>query len=199
MNASFPHHLLNLCQELGCRLIHYSTDCVFDGKKGQPYTEIDPFTAKDIYGVTKYLGELNEAPAITLRTSIIGHELGSKVSLIEWFLAQEGSINGYSHAIYSGLPAVEHARVIAEYILPHPQMVGLFHLASEPISKCNLLHLVANTYNKSIRIIPDNTVHEDKRLSYEKFHAVSGYVAPDWKKLIQIMYNSHQSYMEDLS
>src|SRR5262249_39151322 len=111
VNAVFPHRLRLSCEEFGARLIHVSTDCVFDGRRGN-YTEADPADAKDVYGLTKYLGEVSEAPALTLRLSIIGLELARKASLIEWFLAQRGQVRGFTRAIYTGLTTLELARVI---------------------------------------------------------------------------------------
>jgi dTDP-4-dehydrorhamnose reductase len=69
-----------------------STDCVFTGSKGM-YTEEDVTDAQDLYGVSKRLGEVDYPNAITLRTSIIGHELNGNRSLIDWFLSQEGTVS----------------------------------------------------------------------------------------------------------
>jgi dTDP-4-dehydrorhamnose reductase len=199
INARFPHLLHQLAQERKCRLIHYSTDCVFDGHKGSPYREDDPLTAKDLYGITKYLGEVSEAPALTLRTSIIGHELRGKLSLIEWFLSQEGRVNGYTRATYTGLPTCEQARILSEFVLPSPELTGLFQVTSSPISKYELLSLAAREYGKSITIIPDQSVVEDKRLDGGRFRSATGYSAPSWPKLIQDLHESHKKYLKELS
>jgi dTDP-4-dehydrorhamnose reductase len=190
INARFPHLLFTLCRERNIRLIHYSTDCVFDGKKGIPYTEDDPPTARDIYGLTKYLGELREAPALTLRTSLIGPEIRGHRGLLEWFLAQEGHVNGYTHAIFSGLPTCEHARIIREYILPNAHLNGLYHVAAQAISKCDLLRLIAGEYCKKIDIVPDDSVREDKWLNADAFAAVAGYRPPPWSELVKNMRES---------
>lgn len=195
INALFPHLLLDLCRERGCRLIHVSTDCVFDGRKGTAYTEEDPLTAKDIYGITKFMGEVNEPPALTLRTSIIGHELRNHHSLLEWFLAQTGSVNGYARTIYSGLPTTELARVVAELVLSRPGLTGLFQVASEPISKYELLRLVAGTYGKDVDICKDERHVENKSLSYEKFHHATGYAPRPWSELIADMRRSRQNFL----
>ncbi len=89
INSLLPHRLSLICKSVGARLIHVSTDCVFDGMKGN-YKDDDPSDAKDLYGRSKFLGEVSYAHCVTLRTSIIGHELKGKLGLIEWFLAQEG-------------------------------------------------------------------------------------------------------------
>ena len=195
VNSRLPHLLFNLAQEIGCRLIHYSTDCVFDGQKGAPYDEEDFCTAKDIYGLSKFLGEVSRPGALTLRTSVIGHELfGRKDSLIEWFLSQEGQIGGYTGAIYTGLPAAEHARILAERVLPKAGMSGLYQVASAPISKRDLLGLVAKEYGKDIAIRPDDSVQDDKRLSGKKFNAETGYIPPEWPVLVKNMHQIYLSY-----
>lgn len=199
LNARLPHLLLALCRKHDCRLIHISTDCVFDGRKGGVYTEEDPLSAQDVYGITKYLGELHEAPAVTLRTSIVGPELRNKLSLVEWFLAQEGAVKGYSMAMYSGLPTCELARVIAEYVLPNLDLSGLYQVASLPISKCDLLRLIAHVYGKDITIVPDATVDENKTMSCCKFHAETGYEAPPWPDLVRVMHTFHTDYRREMS
>ncbi len=193
INARFPHLLLGLCRKIGARLIHYSTDCVFDGKLGRAYTEADPCTAKDIYGLSKYLGEINEEPGLTIRTSIIGPELQSKHGLLEWFLSQKGTVNGYRKAIYTGLPSVEHARILAEVILPKPDLFGLYQVAAPPISKYELLKLIAKEYGLSTKVRPVDNVVEDKRLSSEKFELNTGYSAPGWEYLVAMMHQNHIS------
>ena len=128
INAMLPHRLARLCAVAGARLIHVSTDCVFTGRTGG-YTETDSSDAEDLYGKSKFLGELNDYPhAITLRTSIIGHELGPPHGLVDWFLSQRGSVKGYAKAIFSGLPTVELARVMREIVLPRPELSGLYHV-----------------------------------------------------------------------
>lgn len=193
INAAFPHLLWKECAARGIRCINYSTDCVFDGKAGRPYTEQDRPTAPDVYGLTKFLGEIAGPLALTVRTSIIGPELRGKHSLIEWFLAQHSSVRGFTGAIYTGLPTSEHARILAEYILPRPKLEGLFQVSAPPISKYELLRLVAQTYEKSIDIIPDGIVQEDKRLSCEAFAALTGYEPPSWPKMIAAMREAHVS------
>jgi dTDP-4-dehydrorhamnose reductase len=187
INARFPHLLFMLCKEKNIRLIHYSTDCVFDGKKGAPYTEFDPTSAKDIYGLTKYIGELNEAPAITIRTSIIGHELKGKKGLLEWFLFQESTVKGYRKVLFTGLPTDEHARILVNNILPNPALHGLYHVSSQPISKYDLLRLFAKEYDKTINIEPDDEIDEDRRLDSHAFTAATGYCAPSWPDLVANM------------
>ena len=187
INAMLPHRLAYLCTMIGARLIHISTDCVFQGTRGN-YTEDDISDATDLYGKSKYLGEVQGPNAITLRTSIVGHELRGSQGLIEWFLSQKGAIRGYRNAIFSGLPTVELARVIRDYVLPRKELNGLFHVAAAPISKFDLLSLVAEIYGKSLVIEPDDTICINRSLDGSRFESATGYVAPEWYELISLMH-----------
>lgn len=188
INAMLPHRLAHLCELAGARLIHVSTDCVFSGRQGM-YCESDLSDAEDLYGKSKYIGELHDlAHAITLRTSIIGHELGSSHALVDWFLSQQGSVKGYTKAIFSGLPTVELAQIIKDFVIPHPQLNGLYHVAAEPIAKNDLLRLVAVQYGKQIEICPDDTLVIDRSLDGSRFREAAGYVASAWPELIRRMY-----------
>lgn len=187
INAMLPHRLARLCELSGARLIHVSTDCVFSGRKGG-YMESDTSDAEDLYGKSKYIGELHDLPhAITLRTSIIGHELGSNYALVDWFLSQQGSVKGFTKAIFSGLPTVELARVMKDFVVPHSNLNGLYHVAAEPIAKFDLLELVASEYGKEIDIRPDDQLVLDRSLDGSRFREATGYVAPLWPELIREM------------
>jgi dTDP-4-dehydrorhamnose reductase len=186
INAILPHRLARLCKLAGARLVHISTDCVFSGDKGL-YTEADAADAKDLYGRSKYLGEVDYPHAITLRTSIIGHELDGARSLIGWFLAQTGSVKGYRRAIFSGLPTVEIARVIRDYVIPHPELHGLYHVSAAPISKFDLLTLVAQTYGKTIDIVADDQLVIDRSLDSTQFRQATGFSPKPWAELISSM------------
>lgn len=187
INSLLPHRLASLCQLTGARLIHFGTDCVFSGAKGN-YLETDFPDANDLYGRTKLLGEVDYPHAITLRTSIIGHELSGKRSLIGWFLAQEGIVHGFSRTIFSGLPTVEISHVVRDVILPRRDLRGVYHVAASSISKYDLLHLVAEVYGKKLELVPDEQPVIDRSLNADRFHAATGYVAPEWPALIKRMY-----------
>lgn len=192
INAMLPHRLASLCELAGSRLIHVSTDCVFSGRKGL-YQESDLSDAEDLYGKSKYIGELHEkAQAITLRTSIIGHEPGSNHALVDWFLSQQNSVRGFTKAIFSGLPTVELARVMKDFVIPHPKLNGLYHVAAEPIDKFRLLSLVAAQYGKSIEIRPDDGLVIDRSLDGARFREATGYVAPDWPELVRRMHQQRE-------
>ena len=183
-----PHRLAHLCRMYGARLIQISTDGVFSGSRGG-YTEDDFPDATDAYGIAKLLGEVRDSHAITLRTSIIGHELQTKTGLLEWFLSQHDQCHCYSRYIFSGFPTVVFAQVIRDVILPRPELCGIYHVATQPISKFDLLLLVAQKYGKSVKIVPDDKVAIDRSLSADKFTSATGYSPPDWSTLIDSMYS----------
>jgi dTDP-4-dehydrorhamnose reductase len=188
LNALLPHRMADLCKAVGARLIHISTDCVFSGERGN-YTESDVPDAIDIYGKSKHLGEVVNSPhAITLRTSTIGHELQSAYGLLEWFLAQQSACNGFSLAVFSGLPNTTLAQIVRDHVIPHAELHGLYHVGAEPIGKYDLLKLLAKQYGKPIDIARDDNFVIDRSLNSERFTQVTGYRAAPWPDLIRDMH-----------
>jgi len=199
INALLPHRLARLCKATGSRLIHISTDCVFSGKRGG-YIEQDEADARDLYGMSKYIGELHdERHAITLRTSIIGHELNSAHGLTDWFLSRKDRIKGYRKAIFSGFPTVELVHIIADHVMPDSSLWGLYHVSSDPISKFDLLSLIKGKYQKEIEIIPDDDLVIDRSLDSSRFRDISGYAPPSWPELIQKMHSNYLRCNKDVS
>jgi dTDP-4-dehydrorhamnose reductase len=190
INAELPHRLNRLCAIAGARLIHVSTDCVFSGDKGN-YGESDASDAVDLYGKSKYIGEVGGPGAVTLRTSIIGHELATRHGLIEWFLAQRAEVRGYRRAIFSGLPTVELARVIRDLVIPNRELTGLYHVSATAINKHELLSLVAMQYGSAVKIIPDDRVQIDRSLNSDRFRQATGYEPAAWPELIRRMHDYH--------
>ncbi|MDZ4672330.1 MAG: SDR family oxidoreductase [Phototrophicales bacterium] len=188
INALFPHQVATLCADNGARLIHISTDCVFTGRKGM-YTEADVSDAEDLYGRSKFLGEVDNMPNIlTLRTSIIGHELNSAYGLIEWFLSQRGkTVKGYRKAIYTGFTAGALGDLISHLIDHHPHLHGLWQASSDPINKYDLLQLVSSTYQTAIEIIPEDTVTIDRSLDSTRLRTTIGYTPPTWEQMVMAM------------
>ncbi|OLQ87304.1 NAD(P)-dependent oxidoreductase [Vibrio ponticus] len=191
INALLPHKIAQLCDSIQARLVHFSTDCVFDGKTGN-YLESDLPTATDLYGKSKCLGEVDYGQHVTLRTSIIGHELKSSVSLIDWFLSQEGSVKGFSKAVFSGLPTAYVAKVLAEYVLPNPSLSGLYQLSVDPIDKFSLISKVADIYSKQIEIEKFEDFVMDRSLNSTKFREETGFVVPSWDELVAFMHTDYR-------
>ena len=183
-----PHQLAKFCENIDARLIHISTDGVFSGEKGN-YVEDDPSDAKDFYGAAKFIGEVHGQNAVTIRTSIIGHELKSSNGLLSWFLSENKECRCFSNAIFSGFPTVVLAQVIRDVVIPNTGLHGVYHIASDPISKCDLLHLIASVYGKSIEIIPDDSVKIDRSLNAERFRLATGYTTPTWAQLVETMHS----------
>ena len=190
LNALFPHRLVQIAHLSGSRVVHLSTDCVFSGAKGG-YTEDDFADAGDLYGRSKFLGEIDYPNAVTLRTSIIGHELDSNRSLIDWFLSQPGPVKGFRKAVFSGLPTVEIARVIRDHVIANRDLSGLYHLSAAPIDKCTLLGLVNETYGQGTEIIPDDRLVIDRSLNSDRFRAATGFTPLPWPDLIARMYQDY--------
>lgn len=186
-NSLLPHRISMVCKTAGARLIHMSTDCVFRGDKGN-YAEQDLPDATDLYGRTKYLGEVYYPHCLTLRTSTIGHEIKGGHGLVEWFLGQQGKAKGYRKALFSGLSTNELARVIAERVLPNERLSGVYHLSSKPITKYDLIRLVAERYGKKIDIEPCDELVLDRSLDSSKFRRETGYAPPSWLEMIEGMY-----------
>jgi len=184
--AMFPQRLAHLCRLRRARLVHISSDGVFSGARGA-YTEDDCPDPADVYGTVKYLGEPAGDHTVTLRTSMLGHELGTRHALLEWFLAQQGSCRGFTRAIFSGLPTVVLGQIIRDLILPNLKLSGVYHVAAAPISKFALLELVAAEYGKAITLTADESVVLDRSLVAEKFRAATGYTAPPWPELLRVM------------
>jgi len=188
LNSLLPHRLAGLAATCHTRLIHVSTDCVFSGDQGG-YLESDLPDATDLYGRSKLMGEVDYPNAVTLRTSLIGHELNGSRSLVNWFLSQQGSVKGFTKAIFSGLPTVEIARVIEQFVLPNPGLRGLYHLSAESISKHDLLVLVRDIYGKQIDIIPDDSLVIDRSLNSSRFRDATGFAPKSWPEMIQAMHD----------
>ncbi len=184
INALFPHRLADLCGKYGARLVHMSTDCIFSGKIGY-YDEQAVSDAGDLYGRSKYLGEVNQPHVITLRKSTIGLELDGAHGLIEWFLEQNGEIRGYRKAIYSGLISIELARVIEDVLVNHTTLSGIWNVASEPINKYDLLVRLAKRLDREdVEIEPDDGFVCDRSLNGAAFCRKTGYIAPSWEAML---------------
>jgi dTDP-4-dehydrorhamnose reductase len=185
VNSLLPHRLAVLCKAIGARLVHMSTDCVFSGRRGG-YTDNDVADAEDLYGRTKLLGEVAEPGCVTLRTSIIGLELSRKTGLIEWFLAQRGEIKGFRRAVYTGLTTAEMSRVIERVLVEHPDLSGVWQVASAPINKYDLLTRFSEILGRDdVTIVPDEAVKVDRSLVSVAFEEATGYSAPGWDEMLK--------------
>jgi dTDP-4-dehydrorhamnose reductase len=185
VNALFPHQLARICEKEHARLIHFSTDCVFSGKRGL-YKPTDLTDAEDLYGRTKALGEVNKQGCVTTRSSIIGRELGTRNGLVEWFLSQKSKkVQGYKNAIYSGFTTIEMSNIVRMIIDKHPELSGTVQIASKPISKCDLLNLIKEKMRLDIKIEPESEHRIDRSLDGNAFNNLTGYAPPGWESMIE--------------
>ena len=187
VNSLFPHQLAKVCKDNNAWLIHISTDCVYSGNKGN-YSETDPSDAEDLYGKTKALGEVNTRGCMTLRTSIIGTEIETKHGLVEWFLSRQGPVIGYKNAIFSGVTTNALADIVDELIENHKGRWGVFNVASEPISKYDLLVLIKQAFGTDFAINEGTGVVNNKSLNPAKFVSATGISVPSWEAMINKMY-----------
>jgi dTDP-4-dehydrorhamnose reductase len=193
-NALLPHRIAAFCKERGARLIQFSTDCVFIGRKG-PYAENAPTDAEDLYGRSKLLGEVSGAGCLTVRSSIIGRELRGRSSLVEWFLSQRGGhAAGFAGALYTGLTTNVMSDLVGRLIMEHPELEGVWHVASEPINKYELLKLINVHYKLGITLRRDDKFFCDRRLDGSAFRKRVGFSAPSWDTMITEMLDDPTPY-----
>ena len=187
VNALFPHLVAELCAPLNIRVIQISTDCVFSGKKGS-YRETDLTDAEDQYGRTKLLGELTGPHCLTLRTSIVGRDLFSNYSLIDWFLScPDTEVRGYARALYSGLTTAALSREIGRVISSYPHLHGLYHVSSAPVTKYDLLGMVKTAFHAPVTIVRDETFISDRSMISDRYRRETRAAPPRWEDMIQEM------------
>jgi dTDP-4-dehydrorhamnose reductase len=194
LNALLSHMLAEWGKVHGARVIVFGTDCVFNGKEGN-YVEESLPSAEDLYGRTKYLGEIRERNCLTLRTSFIGRELTSFTELLEWFLAQDGkTIKGFRKALYTGVSTIYLSRVVGDLIEYHQNLSGLYHLSGEIISKYDLLCLARDAFKVNIEIIPDDSFICSRTLIGERFKKAIGVTVPSWREMMPEIASDNQLY-----
>ncbi|MEM9221682.1 MAG: SDR family oxidoreductase [Pseudomonadota bacterium] len=184
VNTILPHRLARHCEERGVRLIHVSTDCVFDGTRGA-YRESDPISPIDAYGRTKADGEPKGTGVLTLRTSMVGLPGAAGRGLLGWFLGARGEVDGYTRATFSGPTTLELARIICAIVASEAVREGLYHVAAEPITKYKLLETVRDAFGLDTRILPKPSPVIDRSLDGSRFAHQTGYVAPSWPAMIE--------------
>jgi dTDP-4-dehydrorhamnose reductase len=184
INSVLPNILDEWVTTKNKRLIQFSTDCVFSGKKGF-YNEKSILDGQDLYSRTKALGEINSTNTLTLRGSMIGRELENKTELLEWFLNQKNQkIKGYNKVIYSGVTTISMAKLVLRIIDEYPKMAGLYNVSSSEISKYNLLQLLNTHFNTNVDIISDDSYSSNKTLDSSLFYEKTGFKKPDWHELV---------------
>ena len=184
VNSLLPHRLAAMAARANARMVHISTDCVFSGRGGR-YREDDLPDAQDLYGRTKLLGEVTDPGCLTIRTSIVGRELSATTGLLEWFLGQHGRrLNGYTGAWFSGLTTAALADLLADVVESHAGLEGLYHVASEPITKYDLLCRLNQAYGAGAQIEPSDEVRIDRTLDGSRFRVATATAPARWDDMI---------------
>ena len=198
INAMLPHLVDQWCEHHNSHQIHFSTDCVFNGKDGFPYNENSPKTATDLYGQSKSLGEVTHSKhTLTLRTSIIGREIRHFTELVEWFLSQKGkSIKGFNNVIYSGLTTNAVSALVDQILEFKEKPSGLMQLSSAPISKYELLSKLNEAFSNNNEIFPHPEVVSNKTLISDFFKSQTQLTIPTWDEMIQELADTQHLYKE---
>ena len=196
INALFPHRLADICGAVGSRLIHISTDCVFSGRVGD-YDESDMPDAEDLYGRSKQLGEVIRPGCLSIRTSIIGREITKAVGLLEWLFGRRGRVvDGFTRAVFSGLTTLEFSRILAQVVSDHGDLAGLYHVASEPITKFDLLSRINHALDLGIDIEAVDEPTINRSLDGSRFVEATGIRVPSWDKMISDLATDRTPYEE---
>ena len=180
-----PQYLKCLCDKYSARLIHISTNAVFDGARGN-YKESEIPDSCSLYGIAKILGEVSGVNVVTIRSSFIGHSLPSSrgSDLLSWLMRnKDKNCAGYTRCIFNGLTNIELAKIIEKYFLD-TRLSGIYHVAGHSISKYSLLELINSRYSLNVKIHQDCTVVSDSTLDTSLFLRETGYKPPSWSSLI---------------
>ena len=178
-------------------MIHFSTDCVFQGIPGIKRV-IDTPNATDLYGLSKLLGEVVTPTSITLRTSIVGRQLFGSESLFEWAISQRGTtVKGYKNAIYTGLTTGQLSQIIIKLIQDFPELSGIHQLASKPISKFELISKLNDHLKLNLRIEPETDFHCDRTLDGTQFSELTNIDIPSWDDMLT-EFAADQSFYDNL-
>lgn len=190
VNSLWPHLLADACARAGARMVHVSTDCVFSGARGG-YVESDVPDAFDLYGRSKLLGEISDREhVVTLRTSIIGWQLGEPTGLVGWFAAHRHEpLKGYTKAVFSGLTTRALTEVIRDVVLPDASLSGLWHVSVAPIDKHTLLGDLARYLGWDVDISPTDQPAIDRSLDSTRFQVRTGWNPPGWKGMLEELAN----------
>ena len=184
LNSELPHKLDSWANLNSKKLIHFSTDCVFSGNRGN-YLDNDFADADDIYGKSKALGEVDSPNTLTLRCSMIGRELYNFTELFEWLLKNKNKkIEGYSNTFYSGITTVRMGIILNQILKKNLNLSGIYNISSTPISKFDLLIKLSNAFNLNVEVKQNTNNKSNKVLISEKFTEITGIYPPNWDDLI---------------
>jgi dTDP-4-dehydrorhamnose reductase len=186
VNSLWPHVLADACAAHGARMVHVSTDCVFSGARGR-YLESDVPDAFDLYGRSKLLGEVTDQDhVVTVRTSIVGWQLGEPTGLVAWFAAHRNEqLKGFTRAVFSGLTTGALTQVIRDIVMPDGTLSGLWHVSAEAIDKYTLLTELARHLKVIVDITPVDQPVIDRSLDSTRFRERTGWTPPSWAEMLE--------------
>ena len=186
VNSLWPHVLADACAAHGARMVHVSTDCVFSGARGR-YLESDVPDALDLYGRSKLLGEVADRDhVVTLRTSIVGWQLGEPTGLVAWFAAhRDEQLKGFAKAVFSGLTTAALTEVIRDVVIKDAALSGLWHVSADPIDKFALLTDLARHLRWNVDLSPVNQPVIDRSLDSTRFRERTGWTPPSWDEMLE--------------
>jgi len=188
LNSQLPKKIDFWCKENQKKQIHFSTDCVFSGDKGN-YNDLDLPDAKDNYGKSKGEGEINSNSTLTIRSSMIGREIYNKTELLEWVISNKNKkIKGFDNAIYSGVTTLWMSNTVNEIIKNNPDLFGIFNISSSPISKYDLITKINTYFNLNIEIERDSSYYSNKSLNSNRFFSETNFKKPNWDQMLNNLY-----------
>ena len=189
LNSELPNKINSWCEINKKKQIHFSTDCVFSGSKGN-YLDLDRSDAKDNYGFTKGNGEVNSEHTLTLRSSMIGREIFNKTELLEWVIKNKNNkIKGFDKVIYSGVTTLWMSELVLEIINDFPNLNGIYNISSKPISKFELITKINKLFKLNIDIEKDSSFSSNKSLNSSKFFNETKFDKPNWDSMLLDLYN----------
>ena len=189
LNSELPNKIDSWCKINQKRQIHFSTDCVFSGLKGN-YLDLDIPDAKDNYGLTKGNGEVNSEHTLTLRSSMIGREVFNKTELLEWVIKNKNNkIKGFENAIYSGITTLWMSELVVKILNEFPILHGIYNISSKPISKFELITKINELFKLNIDIEKDCSFSSNKSLNSNKFFSLTKFDKPKWDSMLLDLYN----------
>ena len=188
LNSQLPKKIDFWCKENQKKQIHFSTDCVFSGEKGN-YNDLDLPDAKDDYGKSKGEGEINSNSTITIRSSMIGREIYNKTELLEWVISNKNKkIKGFDNAIYSGVTTLWMSNTVNEIIKNYPDLYGIYNISSPPISKYDLIAKINIYFKLNIKLERDSSYYSNKSLNSDRFFSGTNFTKPNWDEMLNDLY-----------
>lgn len=192
INSELPK-IIEKVKKKNSHLIHFSTDCIFDGNNGD-YNENSIACPTDIYGKSKKEGEINISRSTTIRCSMVGHSSLKNNGLMEWFFSQKKKIKGFSNSYFTGPTCLEIAKIIDNYFIKAKilQKEKIINIGSNRISKYDLLKIISKIYVKKIVINKTSKPKIDRSLNISRFKKITNYKVKSWKKLLEEQKNFYE-------